>query len=211
MSELHSTRLSMEEIEAQDATLLPDKEVVSLLDLNVLLDLGLDLTAPVDLAVAANANVAVPINAGVSANALSLLSDSGVLAHHESVIDQHLDADAIATAPQHAMVDQTSGFGDGVADPGVAAPLPVSSAGFFDGPLLNVNVDVDLDANLTAPIAGAVAANADVAAPINAAASANIASVGSESTAIAEQFSVITQSITGVAEATADQDVTVTQ
>jgi hypothetical protein len=211
MTESSSTRLSIEEIEAQDATLLPAKEVVSLLDLNVLLDLGIDLTAPIDLAVAANANVAAPINAGVSADVLSFASSSGALAHHESSIGQTLDADAIATAPQHAVIDQTSGLpdGDGVPDPVV--PAPVTTSGLLDGPLLNVNVDVDLDANVSAPIAGAVAVNANVAAPINASASANIASFGSESTAIAEQYSVINQSITGVAQATALQDAEISQ
>ena len=73
------------------------------------------------------------------------------------------------------------------------------------GDLLNVDVNVDLDADLAAPINGAVAANANVAAPIDAAVSANILSENSESTAIAQQDAIITQSITGSAEATSDQ------
>ena len=52
--------VSMEEVEAEDATALPNKEVMSLLDVNANVDLGLDLAAPVDLAVAANLNVAAP-------------------------------------------------------------------------------------------------------------------------------------------------------
>src|ERR1041385_7676951 len=47
-------RVSMDEIEAEDATPLPNKEVMSLLDVNANVDLGLDLAAPVDLAAAAN-------------------------------------------------------------------------------------------------------------------------------------------------------------
>ena len=44
-------RVSMDEIEAEAATSLPNKEVMSLLDVNANVDLGLDLAAPVDLAV----------------------------------------------------------------------------------------------------------------------------------------------------------------
>jgi len=73
------------------------------------------------------------------------------------------------------------------------------------GDLLNVDVNVDLDADLAAPINGAVAANANVAAPIDASVAANILSEDSESTAIAQQDAIITQSISGSAEATSDQ------
>ena len=58
--EVESDRVSMEEIENEDAVALPDKEVLSLLDINANVDLGLDLAAPVDLAAAANLNVARP-------------------------------------------------------------------------------------------------------------------------------------------------------
>ena len=44
--------------------------------------------------------------------------------------------------------------------------------------LLNLDVDLALDADVAAPIDAAVAANANVAAPIDAAVAANIASVG---------------------------------
>ena len=57
------TGLSDEELAAQGATALPDKEVVSILDLNADIDLAIDAAAPIDLAVAANANVAAPIDA----------------------------------------------------------------------------------------------------------------------------------------------------
>ena len=63
-------RVSMDEIEGEDATSLPNKEVMSLLDVNANVDLGLDLAAPVDLAVAANLNVAAPIEAAAGANLL---------------------------------------------------------------------------------------------------------------------------------------------
>src|SRR6185437_6402925 len=64
-------RVSMDEVEAESATSLPNKEVLSLLDVNANVDLGLDLAAPVDLAAAANLNVAAPIEAAASANVLS--------------------------------------------------------------------------------------------------------------------------------------------
>ena len=63
--------LSDAELAAEAGTALPDKEVVSILDLNADLDLDLSVNAPVDLAVAANANVAAPIDAAVSGNILS--------------------------------------------------------------------------------------------------------------------------------------------
>src|SRR4029078_6795693 len=65
--------LSPEELAAETGAALPDKEVLSLLDLNADLDLALDAAAPIDLAVAANANVAAPIDAAVSANVLSFV------------------------------------------------------------------------------------------------------------------------------------------
>jgi hypothetical protein len=39
--------VSMDEIEAEDAVSLPNKEVLSLLDVNANFDLGVDLAAPV--------------------------------------------------------------------------------------------------------------------------------------------------------------------
>src|SRR3954447_5922400 len=82
-------QVSMEEIEAEGATALPNKEVMSLLDVNANVDLGLDLAAPVDLAAAANLNVAAPIEAAASAN---LLSDG---------------AQAVAISQQHGTLDQS--------------------------------------------------------------------------------------------------------
>src|ERR671927_1452463 len=112
-------RVSMDEIEAEEATSLPNKEVMSLLDVNANVDLGLDLAAPIDLAVAANLNVAAPIEAAASANLLSPDAQAISLAQQHGSIDQGISGTADATAPQHAEVSQT-GSPDGAgatADP----------------------------------------------------------------------------------------------
>ena len=80
-----------------------------------------------------------------------------------------------------------------------------------DGALLNLDVDLALDADVAAPIDAAVAANANVAAPIDAAVAANVASVDSDAMAVADQDSVIVQDLDGVANATANQDATLNQ
>src|SRR5436853_6887091 len=98
----------MYEIEAEGATALPNKEVLSLLDVNANVDLGLDLAAPVDLAPAANLNVAAPIEASAAANVLSPGAEAGGYADQHGSIDQGICGSAIANAPQHASVDQTS-------------------------------------------------------------------------------------------------------
>src|SRR6195952_4574419 len=101
-------RVSMDEIEGEGATSLPNKEVLSLLDINANVDLGLDLAAPVDLAVAANLNVAAPIEASASANVLSPDAQAVSLAQQHGSIDQGISGSADATAPQHASVEQNS-------------------------------------------------------------------------------------------------------
>lgn len=247
--------LSDAELEAQAGTALPDKEVVSILDLNADLNLALDLAAPVDLAVAANANVAAPIDAAVSANILSVGSTSQALADQGTMIDQGITGDVSAdstqdsgivggadAAPADAPAAATAAPADGTA--GLAAPipdgpvpglpadgtvpdpglptdgtlpggtlpdpsLPTDLGGAMDGPLLNVDVNLAADANLDAPINGAVAANANVAAPIDAAVSANIGSIDSQSLAVAQQDAIINQTIDGDATATADQSSTI--
>jgi hypothetical protein len=209
-------RLSAEDLAAESATALPRKEVMSLLDLNADVDLALDLAAPVDLAVAANLNVAAPINAGASANILSVGSEAGALAYQGGMIDQTQSGEAIANAPQDSVIDQGN---DVIEDP-APAPAPEAptdgevAAGPIDasGNLLDVNLDVDADLDAAAPIAGAVAANANVAAPINAAVGANIGTIDSSATAVAQQTAIINQDLDGVvAEATADQDSEITQ
>ena len=77
--------------------------------------------------------------------------------------------------------------------------------------LLNVDVDLNLDADVAAPIDAAVAANANVAAPIDAAVSANVLSVDSEAAALADQDSVIAQDLDGTAVATATQNAGIDQ
>ena len=255
MSDLE--RISREELEAEGGTALPDKEVMSLLDLFVNIDIALDLAAPIDLAVAANANAALPIDGAVSANVLSDDSTAVALSQQGVLIDQHLNADAIATAPQNASIDQSGNTVDPVAaggtepsgtsgttgsagttgttdtsgsaepattgepiqstttsavDPVTGELVDVPIEGLLSDGLLNVDVNVALDANLAAPIAGAVAANANVAAPIDASVAANIASVGSSSTAVADQTAMISQSIEdSTAQATAEQTAEVVQ
>ena len=205
--------LSKEELEAQSASALPDKEVYSLLDLNVNLDLGLDLAAPIDLAVAANANVAAPIDAAVGANVLSIGSEAGAMADQDAIIAQRVSGDAIAQSTQDAAVDQSADVPESPDASDVTSGATSDPAGVLDGgDVLAVDVDVALDADLAAPIAGAVAANANVAAPIDAAVGANIGAIDSEATAIADQDVIITQDLDGVtADATADQGADVDQ
>jgi len=199
--------LSPEELAAETGAALPDKEVISLLDLNADLDLALDAAAPIDLAVAANANVAAPIDAAVGANVLSAGSTAQALADQGVLIDQGITGEAVASAPQDSTIDQND---DTV---GTEEPAPAPTDGGttetvsdpLSGDLLDVNVDLAADVDLAAPIAGAVAANANVAAPIDAAVAANVGSIGSEATAIAQQDAIITQDIDANAEATADQ------
>jgi hypothetical protein len=208
--------LSPEELAAETGAALPDKEVISLLDLNADLDLAIDAAAPIDLAVAANANVAAPIDAAVGANVLSVDSTAQALADQGVLIDQGITGEAVANAPQDSTIDQS---GD-VTDTPEPAPAPAdgTTGGATEtvgdplsGDLLDVNVDLAADVDLAAPIAGAVAANANVAAPIDAAVAANVGSIGSEATAIAQQDAIITQDINADATATADQQSQITQ
>jgi hypothetical protein len=280
-------RVSMEEIEAEGATALPNKEVMSLLDVNANVDLGLDLAAPVDLAAAANLNVAAPIEAAASANVLSDGAQAVGIASQHGTIDQGITGTADATADQQADIAQnanpevgatdgaaapadasaaipeagatagavpdaggavdgvagavpdTGGAVDGVAGAvpdaggavpdaggavdGVAGAVPDTSGavqgvtGGVDsllsgGNLLDANVDIHANADLTAPVDGAVAANANVAAPINASVAANIDSDGAVAQSLADQGVDIHQSLDGVeANADATQDASVDQ
>jgi hypothetical protein len=99
--------LTPEEMDGQQAAALPDREAMSLLDLNADLDLALDVAAPVDAAVAANANVAAPIDAAVAANVVSFGSDALAEAPQDSIVIQNLDGEATATAIQDATIDQS--------------------------------------------------------------------------------------------------------
>jgi len=215
-----SRPLSPEELAAETGAALPDKEVISLLDLNADLDIGLDAAAPIDLAVAANANVAAPIDASVGANVLSVGSTAQALSDQGVMIDQNLTGDAIAHAPQDSTIDQAADptaadapAADTTATDPAAATTDAAavSGGALDGNLLNVDVNLAADLNLAAPIDGAVAANANVAAPIDASVAANVGSVDSVATSIAQQDAIITQNLDATADATADQTSTITQ
>lgn len=223
--------LTDEELLQEQATALPDKEVASVLDLNADLDLGINAAAPIDLAVAANANVAAPIDAAASANILSYGSDAQALSTQDAAIDQGITADANAESQQDSVIGQGDGATDtGASDPAAAAgatdagatdgaadavsALPgtdsvtdpvTDAAGALNGNLLNVDVNLDADAAIAAPINGAVAANANVAAPIDAAVAANIGSIDSQAYAISDQSATISQHIDGSADATAGQ------
>lgn len=215
-TEQEFTPLSKDELEAEGVTALPDKEVASILDLNADLDLGLDVAAPIDLAVAANANVAAPIDAAVGANILSDGSSAQALADQGVMIDQGITADATATSTQDSVIGSDEPTTEDATLPTAPLPgteLPDTDAGAalpdlssaLDGDLLNVDVDLAADADVAAPINGAVAANANVAAPIDAAVAANIGTIDSEATAIAQQDAIINQRIDGSATASADQ------
>jgi hypothetical protein len=288
-------QVSMDEIEAEGATALPNKEVMSLLDVNANVDLGLDLAAPVDLAAAANLNVAAPIEAAASANLLSEGAQAVGIAQQHGTIDQHLSGSADATAPQHAELTQNAnpdeggaatgsdataatpmaaadstgavgdaaggtlggavgdaggavgGVGDAtggavgdvggaVGDVGGAAGGAVGGVGgavggvgdaaggavgdvgggvgdlLNGGSLLDANVNIHANANVAAPIDGAVAANANVAAPIDASVAANIGSPDAVAQSLADQQVDIHQDLDDVsANATAEQDATIDQ
>jgi hypothetical protein len=251
-------RVSMDEIEAEDATSLPNKEVMSLLDVNADVDLGLDLAAPVDLAAAANLNVAAPIEAAAAANVLSDEAQAVSVAQQHGTIDQAISGSAHATAPQHAEISQDSNPDEPAAETGApaagetgqagapaagetgapaagetgqaGAPLAGAEVGAVDpggavddatgavdsllngGSLLDANVNIHANADLTAPIDGAVAANGNVAAPIDAAVAANIGSDHGVAQALADQQVDIHQSLDDVdADATAEQDTTIDQ
>jgi hypothetical protein len=230
--------ISMQEVEAEGAVSLPNKEVLSLLDVNANVDLGLDLAAPVDLAAAANLNVAAPIEAAASANVLSPDATAIGVAEQHGSISQDLSGTADATAPQHASIDQnangdtapttatpttadapsgTTLGGVGDAASGLTGGSTSGLTGGVDsllngGSLLDANVDIHANANLTAPIDGAVAANANVAAPVDAAVGANVASPGATAEALAPQEIDISQNLDHVtADATATQDASVQQ
>jgi hypothetical protein len=211
--------LSTEELAREGAELLPDKEVLSILDLFVNLDIGLDLAAPIDLAVAANANVAAAVNASATANVLTIGSDAFALASQGTMITQYISGEAIAYAPQDASISQGSdvfnGDGGGGGDPTGGDSTQVTTEGLqalLSGPLLKVEIDAAIDANLAAPVAGAVAANANVAAPINASVAANVLTIDSSSTALAAQTAIIEQTLDDVtASATAEQTADIEQ
>src|SRR3954449_10410943 len=142
-------RVSMDEVDAEDAVPLPNKEVMSLLDVNANVDLGLDLAAPVDLAAAPNLNVAAPfqaarsptlltptatptvaarIKAAASANLLSSDAQAVALSQQHGTIDQGISGSADATAPQHAEITQDANSDDPTGTPGAVSETPAAAA-----------------------------------------------------------------------------------
>src|SRR5215212_2564298 len=120
--------VSMDEIEAEGATALPNKEVMSLLDVNANVDLGLDLAAPVDLAAAANLNVAAPI-----ANLLSDDAQAVAISQQHGTIDQGISGSAEATAPQHAEITQNANSDDAAGTSATPAAAAIPPAGHPTG------------------------------------------------------------------------------
>ena len=108
--------LTREEMEAEDATALPDREAMStlpvippVLDLDVNVDAALDIAAPIDAAVAANANAALPIDAAASANVLSRARRPARPPRRRRSSARRLDGEAIATADQTSDIEQGEG------------------------------------------------------------------------------------------------------
>src|SRR5215213_1854485 len=120
--------VSMDEIEAEGATALPNKEVMSLLDVNADVDLGLNLAAPVDLAAAANLNVAAPIQAAASAYLLSDDAQAVALSQQHGTIDQGISGSAEATAPQNAEIVQNANADDAGAVAGAPSGTDAATA-----------------------------------------------------------------------------------
>lgn len=119
-----------------------------------------------------------------------------------------------APAPDVAATAVPTGTTAGVVPGGIPADAGAAAggaAGALNGNLLNVNVNLDANAGIAAPINGAVAANANVAAPIDAAVGANIGSIGSNAVAVAHQDAIINQDIHGNATSSADQQSTIKQ
>jgi hypothetical protein len=104
--------LTPQELQGEQAAEMPNREAMSLLDLDATLDLALDIAAPIDAAVAANANVAVPLDASVAANVIGIGSKAASVADQDSIIQQTLNGEANATANQDATIDQSDNMGD---------------------------------------------------------------------------------------------------
>jgi hypothetical protein len=98
--------LSDQEIQAQQATDLPDREAMSLLDVVADLNLDLNLAAPVDAGIAANANAGAPIDASVGANVGSVGSQALANSPSSSTISQTLQGTAVAEPSQTSDINQ---------------------------------------------------------------------------------------------------------
>ncbi len=201
------------------------------------IDLGVaanaNVAAPIDAGASANvlsfgsesqalADQGTLINQGITGDATAhSVQDSG--------IDQGAGTDAAPATTDPATTDPAAtapaatdpaatvpaGTTDGGVLPGGTTPdlgaAGAGAAGALNGNLLNVNVNLDANAGIAAPINGAVAANANVAAPIDAAVGANIGSIDSNAFAVAHQDAIINQDIHGDATSSADQQSTLKQ
>lgn len=192
-----------------------------------------NVAAPIDAAAAANilsfgsesqalADQGVIINQGITADATADSTQDSTITQGSGTSDGTVDGGTVADGTLDGGTPETSGDGpaidggevldgtlpDGTLPDGTlpdVGALPVDPSAALDGDLLNVNVDLAADADIAAPINGAVAANANVAAPIDAAVAANIGSIDSDAFAVAQQDAIITQNIDGAATASADQ------
>ena len=126
--------LSPEELMAESAIALPDKEVVSILDLNADVDVALDAASPIDLAAAANLNVAAPIDAAAGANVLAYGSGAQATVDQGTSIEQMLDADAYATSTQASGIDQGGMDTDGDEVPAVGTDTDFDRKGSLKNP-----------------------------------------------------------------------------
>jgi hypothetical protein len=100
--------LTSDELDAEGAAQLPDKQAMSILDITANIDVGLDVAGMVDAAVAANANAAAPAEAAATVNVVSPDATAMAVSDQSAEVNQHLGADAIATANQEADIDQAS-------------------------------------------------------------------------------------------------------
>jgi hypothetical protein len=212
------------------------------LDLAAPVDLAvaanLNVAAPIEASAAANVLSADAQAVSVAQQHGTI--DQGISGSAEATAPQHADISqdanpeaggtpvqpAAGGTPTDAALPAegaTGGVVDGAVDavPGAVDPAtgavvdPATGAveSFLQGgSLLDANVNIHANANLTAPIDGAVAANANVAAPIDAAVAANIGSDHGVAQALADQQVDIHQSLDDVsADATAEQDTTIDQ
>ena len=203
------------------------------------IDLGIaanaNVAAPIDAAASANvlsfgsesqalADQGTLINQGITGDATAhSVQDSGIDQGTGAAADAApATTDPATTDPAAAVPAATvpAGTTDGGVLPGGALPggtapdlgaAGAGAAGALNGNLLNVDVNLDANAGIAAPINGAVAANANVAAPIDAAVGANIGSIDSNAFAVAHQDAIINQDIHGDATASADQQSTLKQ
>jgi hypothetical protein len=200
------------------------------LDLGISAAAPIDLAVAANANVAAPIDAAASANILSFGSESQALSDQGVIINQgitadataESAQDSTIDQATGEGTPDTGAADTGSPATGAAVDAGSVLPedatgvlpdgtapdlsaLPADASGAVNGNLLNVNVDLAADADIAAPINGAVAANANVAAPIDAAVAANIGSIDSDAFAVAQQDAIINQDIEGEAAATADQ------